>query len=219
MLFAGLAALTLAAAFLLPGFLIQMVADQRREYERPQNPFELTLRALLWSLVVQLAFFPWTAKVARDVGEPETWFDHVHQIVPYLIVALLLAPLVLGYVLGEIADRLDRRAPNPPRLLARALGAEAGEAASWPRALERLSHGAWVIAHTKEGETVGGFFGAGSLAPLRPDWRDIFIESQWTFDGDGHPVEALTPPRSLWIDRAAIESLTIIPFTASERQG
>ncbi len=218
MLITGLAALVSAAAFLLPGFLIQLAAGQRRDYERQQNPFDLTLRALLWSLVVQVIAFPWIARVAREVDDADRWFDHLDLVVPYLLVVLLVGPVVAGWMLGRLADWSDRHSKRPPRLLARALGAEPGEDASWPRALERLSGGAWVVAHTTDGRVIGGAFSSHSLAPVTPDWRDLFVESQWTFGEDDVPVAPMAPPRSLWIERSGVESISIMPFPVSTTQ-
>jgi Family of unknown function (DUF6338) len=72
-----------------------------------------------------------------------------------------------------------------------------------------------VVAHTKDGRVIGGAFSRRSLAPVPPDWRDLFVEAQWTFTEGDVPVARMEPPRSLWIERSGVESISTLPFPAT----
>lgn len=82
-----------AVALLSPGFLIVELSDARRARAK-RSDLELTLRALVYSVLVHVAFCWWTVWLVDEVGHIGAVGDHLVTVVIYVVVVLVVVPIV-----------------------------------------------------------------------------------------------------------------------------
>lgn len=206
-----------AIALLVPGFLIAEIAIARGA-RSSRSDLELALRALVFALIVHVAFIWWTAWLVDHVGASENWNDHVSALLAYVVVVLLAVPVIVGLVLNATLSRAEAR-DGPPALWAAALGA--GQARdAYDFAFQRANtEGAWVIVelvgHTPtQPRLTGGLYGRGSAVGQTPSSHDIYLEQLCVVavDDDGLPqiVAKTDPPRGLYIAASQIARIEVL---------
>jgi hypothetical protein len=112
-----------AIALLMPGFIIAELSVARLA-RLSRSDLELALRALVYTLIVHLAFGFWTAHLIKSVGPLEDWMDHVGAISAYVAI-VLLGKRRIRLRLSAVAQgrRVDhRRACRPHRRFTSACG-------------------------------------------------------------------------------------------------
>lgn len=205
-----------AVALLSPGFLIVEFSDARRARAR-RSDLELSLRALVYSVLVHLVFCWWTAWLVRRVGDVGSIDDHLAAVVAYLIVVLIGAPIVAGVAIGAYLFRVECTG-GPPGFLASAFGA--GQATdAFDFAFQRHRGGLWVVVELVGGSAgapryAGGLFGKRSAVGQTPAPHDIYLENVARVDVDqgGTPflVSLADPPYSLYIPAERIVRILVL---------
>lgn len=205
-----------AVALLSPGFLIVELSDARRARAK-RSDLELTLRSLVYSVLVHLVFCWWTTWLVREVGHVAAVGDHLLVVAVYVFVVLIVAPVAVGLLIGAHLSR-DERSPGPPSLLAVAFGA--GQATdAFDFAFQHNYEGAWVIVElagstSSSPRYVGGVFGRGSAVGQTPAPHDLFLEkvARIGIDDGGDPyVESLAnSPYSLYIPADRIARILVL---------
>jgi Family of unknown function (DUF6338) len=204
--------LIIAVAMILPGFVIVELSLVGRPRGQ-QNDVELVLRALFYALFLHLLASPWTAWLVGDVGPVDDWHDHVLPLAIYVAVVLVIAPVVIGSLLGAYLRQVEREEDRPGFWYS-ALGArDAGSA--WDNVFQRLARtGAWVIIELTDGKLRGGSIGKASAIGQTPSPHDLFVEEIWTTETDGDGVvnldKRVEPIQGIWVAEAEIRSVTII---------
>jgi hypothetical protein len=207
-----------AIALLVPGFLVAEIALARGA-RSSRSDLELALRALVFALVIHLAFIWWTAWLVDRVGATAAWHHHVGALIAYALVVLIAVPVIAGLALNAVLSAVEAR-DGPPALWAAALGA--GQARdAFDFAFQRVnSDGAWVIVelvgHTAEQpRLVGGLYGRGSAIGQTPSSHDIYLEQLCVVavgeDGLAHIVARTEPARGVYIPTAQIARLEVLP--------
>lgn len=207
-----------AIALLVPGFLVAEIALARGARSSPSD-LELALRALVFALLIHLAFIWWTAWLVDRVGVTADWHDHVLALVAYALVVLLAVPVIVGLILNVVLSAVEAR-DGPPALWAAALGA--GQARdAYDFAFQRVNKdGAWVIVelvgHTPEHQRlVGGLYGRGSAIGQTPSAHDIYLEQRCVVaageDGLAYIVAMTNPPRGVYIPAEQIARIELLP--------
>lgn len=210
-----------AIALLVPGFLVAEIAIARGA-RSSRSDLELALRALVFAMVIHLAFIWWTAWLADRVGATAYWHDHVGALATYAAVVLIAVPVVIGLILNTVLSRVEGR-DGPPPLWAAALGA--GQARdAYDFAFQRVNtQGAWVIiellGHTpQEPRLTGGLYGRGSAVGQTPATHDIYLEQLCVvaLDEAGLPkiVFETDPPRGLYVPASQIARVEVLPPAA-----
>lgn len=204
--------LAIALAMVLPGFVIVELSVVGRARGQ-RNEVELVLRALFYALLLHLIAAPWTAWVVDDVGPVSDWHNHIRALIPYVAVVLVLAPIILGSLLGAYLRKVERREERPGFWYS-ALGArDAGSA--WDNIFQRLNPlGSWVVIQCANGELRGGRMGEASAIGQTPCPHDLFIQEIWTTETDANGVVNLDtkiePVQGMWIGESEIRSVRII---------
>lgn len=214
--------------FLMPGYIVAWIVRRGRPHTHARTQLQFVLATLLSSLVVQLAFLPWTARLARMVQAGTSWTNHVGEIAGYLF-ALLGAAVVLGLVLRGL-----HRAVSPATLAgqskwARAIGAlhltglarilvDHDPPTAWDELVLGLARqGGWVLVKPTGGAPMIGKFGALSRASFSPtETPDILFEELWWADDFGQPLQAVRPTRQLWVSSGQIDFLHVIEHGENE---
>jgi len=206
-----------AIALLVPGFLVAEIALARGA-RSSRSDLELALRALVFALVIHLAFIWWTAWLVDRVGSTAAWHHHVGALIAYALVVLIAVPVIAGLALNAVLSVVEAR-DGPPALWAAALGA--GQARdAFDFAFQRAnSDGAWVIVelvgHTAEQpRLVGGLYGRGSAIGQTPSSHDVYLEQLCVVclgeDGLAHIVALTEPARGVYIPAAQIARLDVL---------
>lgn len=210
-----------AIALLVPGFVVVELALARGA-RSSRSDLELALRALVFALVIHLAFIWWTAWLVGRIGATANWHHHVGALVAYALVVLIAVPVIAGLILNVVLSAVEAR-DGPPVLWAAALGA--GQARdAYDFAFQRVNEdGAWVIVelvgHTpQQPRLVGGLYGRGSAIGQTPSAHNVYLEQLCVVavgeDGLAHIVAMTNPPRGLYIPAdqvARIELLSSAP--------
>ncbi len=177
------------------------------------------MRALSYTLIIQLAFGFWTVCLVKDVGPPSHWTQHLGALSAYTGVVLLGVPVVIGLLLNRLlanAEAVD----GPPSLLAATLGAgEARDAFDYAYQRWRKA-GVYVIVeligHTSTSpRLIGGVYGSRSAIGQTPSPHDIYLQALCTVDEDDDGVRALAsriePERGVYIPASQIARIDLVP--------
>ncbi len=207
-----------AVALLMPGFIITELGLSRSP-RSPRGDLELALRALAYTLVVQLVFGFWTAHVVRVVGSPEHWADHRWAITAYVGVVLLAVPIALGVALSVYAARVAD-GDGPPSLLASSLGiGQARDAFDYAYQRWR-KEGGYVIVELVDHSSaaprlVGGIYGNRSAVGQTPSPHDIYLEALCTVKEDENGIRTLDqvvePAQGVYIAAPQIARVDLVP--------
>jgi hypothetical protein len=220
--FETVAAIIVAISLVLPGFIIADLAEARRAQPQARSDWELVLRALIYALVLQSAVLltGWTTQLIdaagllrhAAAGMRPTWESHIGAIVLWVLVVILIAPTVLGLLLGWFLRRAERH--GNLTWFHYALG---GRDARDARDYIFLRYGSgFVLIHRKgasdpAGRYLVGKFGRASWAPQTPSSsRDIYFEEVWPAAADGQITDEFAVRRGVWLHSSDIEALFFI---------
>ncbi len=160
-----------AVALLMPGFIIAELGGGRSP-RSSRSDLELALRALAFTIVVQLIFGFWTAHLVKTIGPSGQWADHFWAISAYVAVVLLAVPIAAGVLVNVYVVRVEDR-DGPPGRIATFLGA--GEARdAFDYAYQRWrEEGGYVIVELIDHcpgapRLVGGVYGKRSAVGQTP---------------------------------------------------
>jgi hypothetical protein len=144
-----------------------------------------------------------------------TWEHHVGAIALYVVVVILLAPTIIGLVLGldpppcrgpRFADLGPLRARRPRRTRRVGLNLPI---------FQRYGAG-FILVHLKPGDEqrhsfIVGKFGRTSWAAQTPTTaRDVYFEEVWPADADGQITEEFAVRRGVWLDSSQIDAMFFI---------
>jgi hypothetical protein len=228
--FETIAAIIVAISLVLPGFIIADLAEARRAQPQGRSDWELVLRALIYALVLQsiVLLTGWTTGLIDSAGllrhatpgTRPTWESHVDAIALWVVVVILLAPTIVGLLLGWFLRRAERR--GSLTWVHYALGGRDARDA-WDYIFLRYGAG-FVLIHRKPGpdpdsQFLVGKFGRASWAPQTPSAsRDIYFEEVWPAAADGQITKEFAVRRGVWLDSTEIEALFFIePPSAPQR--
>lgn len=207
-----------AIALLAPGFII-VELSAARSVRSSRSDLELALRALVYALVIHLAFGYWTAELIRTVGPPEDWANHVLAVSVYCAIVLIGVPVAVGVGLNRYLASVEA-SEKPTSLLASALGA--GEARdAFDFAYQRWrKEGVWVIVELTDHSAaaprlVGGVYGSRSAIGQTPRPHDLYLETLYAVEEDQEGVRnigsRIEPPRGVYIAAAQVARIDLIP--------
>lgn len=207
-----------AIALLMPGFIITEISGAQSP-RSSRRDLELALRALAYTLVVQLIFGVWTAHLVKTLGPSEEWADHLVAISAYVAIVLLGIPVVIGIVLNRYLAGVEKQ-DGPPSLLAAALGAgEARDAFDYAYQRWRKDGGYVIIelvGHEPDSpRLVGGIYGKRSAVGQTPEPHDIYLEALCTVEEDANGVRTLAqkvePDQGVYIPAHQIARVDLLP--------
>lgn len=206
-----------AVALLSPGFVVVELSEARRARAR-RSDLELTLRALVYSVLVHLVFCWWTAWLLDEVTDITAARSYLAEVVAYVVVVLIAGPALLGMAIGTYLFRIERSG-RMAGSLAVALGAGQSTDA-FDFAFQRHQEGAWVfielVGSTPDAPRfVGGVYGEHSAVGQSPAPHDVYLENVASVatDPDGTPyvVSFAEPPRSLYVPADQVARIILMP--------
>lgn len=167
------------------------------------------LRALSYSLILQLVVSPWTRSLVLKLEEG-AWENHLSAIVTYGAVVLVIVPITLGLALNGLLLGVERSGRNL-RWWHYALGARDARE-SWDYVFQRIREGHWIILKVKDGPAIAGELGQGSWASQSPaqGGHDLWLQEIWTVDDFGVPEARIEPAQGMWIARSEIQALFVL---------
>jgi len=217
--FDTVAGIIVGISLVLPGFIIADLAEARRAQQPARSDWELVLRALIYALVLQslVLLTGWTTSLVDTAGllkhaKPGArplWESHVDAIALYVVVVILIAPTIVGLVLGWVLRTAERR--GSLTWIHYALGGRDARDA-WDYIFLRYGAG-FVLIHRKPGadedsQFLVGKFGRASWAPQTPaPSRDIYFEEVWPANAHGQISDEFAVRRGVWFDSAQIDAL------------
>jgi hypothetical protein len=193
-------------ALLVPGFIIAelSVAGAVRP---PRSDLELTMRALVYAVLIHLVFGVWTGHLAGRIGAPENWSEHVGALTLYSVVVLLAVPITVGVAINFYLRRAGQR-DGSRGIFAAALDPTHAQDA-FDYACERARPtGAFAIVelngHSPETpKIVGGIYGRRSAVGDSPALHDLYLETLCTVGESDQGVRYLAarvePERGIYI--------------------
>lgn len=218
-MFDTVAAINVAISLVLPGFIVVDLAEARRAQPQARSDWELVLRALIYALVLQSAVLltGWTTRLIdtagllrhAKLGARPIWEAHVGAIALWVLVVILLAPTVIGLLLGWFLRHAERRG-NLTWIHYALGGRDARDA--WDYIFLRYGAG-FVLVHRKPGASpdsqfLVGKFGRASWAPQTPSAsRDIYFEEVWPAAADGQITDEFAVRRGVWLNSSEIDAM------------
>jgi len=207
-----------AIALLMPGFIIAELSVARLA-RLSRSDLELALRALVYTLIVHLAFGFWTAHLIKSVGPLEHWVNHVEAISASVAIVLLGVPIAVGVLLNRYLAGVGS-GDKPANLFAAGLGGGEGSDA-FDYAYQRWRRdGVWIIVelvgHTADSpRLVGGVYGRRSACGQTPQAHDIFLEALYKVEVDENGIrnlaERVDPERGVYIAASQIARVDLVP--------
>ncbi len=201
--------------FVLPGFVIVNLAQRRRAAFERKSDVELVLRALFYAFALQLvvAATGWSPGLISEIDHHNGPKHHVGAVVLFAVVVVVVAPTLVGLLLGEYLRRAEVRGRLGPA--ASALGGVDARNA-WDYLFSRISPDGATLAvrlkplDSESSREVIGKFGRESWGTLSPAAeRDLFLEDMWIQDEKGG-LKGFSPPRGVWIPAREIEAVVIV---------
>lgn len=235
-MFDTIAGIIVGVSLVLPGFIIADLAEARRAQRLARSDWELVLRALIYALVLQsvVLLTGWTTWLISDAGllrhgkhgAKPIWESHVGAIALYVVIVILVAPTIVGLVLGWILRRAESR--GSLSWIHYALGGRDARDA-WDYIFLRYGAG-FVLVHLKPGVPerspfLVGKFGRTSWAAQTPAAsRDVYFEEVWPAEADGQIVNEFAVERGVWLDSEQIDAMFFMnppgePRSLRERLG
>jgi hypothetical protein len=206
-----------AIALLMPGFIIAELGARSPRSSR--SDLELALRALAYTLFVQLIFGFWTAHLVKTVGPSARWADHFGAISAYVAVVLLAVPVILGVALNVYVGRVEDQ-DGPPGRFSTFLGAgEARDAFDYAYQRWRKEGGYVIVELTDHSPAfprlVGGIYGKRSAVGQTPQPHDIYLEALCTVKEDANGIRTLAervePEQGVYIAAHQIVRVDLVP--------
>ncbi len=211
-------------ALLSPGFVIVELSEARRARGR-RSDLELTLRALVYSVLVHLVFCWWTARLVGEVTDVATVRSHLVEVVAYVAVVLITGPALSGTAIRAYLSRVERSGRTAGGL-AVALGAGQSTDA-FDFAFQRHHEGAWVfvelVGSTPDSPRyVGGIYGEHSAVGLSPAPHDVYLENAASvatdLDGTPYALSLAEPPRNLYVPAHQVARIFLVPRPGGEER-
>jgi hypothetical protein len=212
-MFSTAVAVVSVLALVLPGFVIADLQRQERASVADESDWALVLRALSYSLLLHLAFSPWTKSLVLKLQDGD-WPSHIGALIAYGLVVLVVAPVAIGLFLNGLLLRAERS--GKLRWWHYALGGRDARQA-WDFMFQRLDRGLWLVVKLKAAHAVAGKLGRGSWVSQSPatDGHDLWLEEIWTVDEFGRPGAMIEPRQGMWVARSDLEAVFVIdPPTA-----
>ena len=218
-MFDTVAGVIVGVSLVLPGFIVADLAEARRAQRSARSDWELVLRALIYALVLQslVLLTGWTTWLIDTAGllkhaapgEGPLWENHVDAIALYVVVVILLAPTIIGLLLGWALRRAESR--GSLTWIHYALGGRDARDA-WDYIFLRYGAG-FVLIHRKPGadedsQFLVGKFGRMSWAAQTPAAsRDVYFEEVWPASAEGQINDEFAVRRGVWLDSEQIDAL------------
>jgi hypothetical protein len=105
-MFSTAVAVVSVLALVLPGFVIADLQRQERASVADESDWALVLRALSYSLLLHLAFSPWTKSLVLKLQDGD-WPSHIGALIAYGLVVLAVAPVAIGLFLNGCSSGLN----------------------------------------------------------------------------------------------------------------
>ena len=218
-MFNTVAGIIVGISLVLPGFIIADLAEARRAQRLARSDWELVLRALIYALVLQslVLLTGWTTRLIDTAGilkharpgATPTWEHHVGAIALYVIVVIVIAPTIIGLVLGWWLRRAESR--GSLTWIHYALGGRDAREA-WDYIFQRYGAG-FILVHLKPGVDerypfLVCKFGRTSWAAQTPTTaRDVYFEEVWPAKADGQIESEFLVRRGVWLDSDQIDAM------------
>jgi hypothetical protein len=203
----------LLVAFVLPGFVTQLIAERTHIVPRRVEPFERLLRALYYStwVYVLLGFGVWLFEQAR--GKHLSFEDVKHQTradhdIGALALLAFISILVLP-VLVATSGRLWVRLGQPRATLLRLLRIDPGHSTptAWDFVFDEPTP-RFVRAVLSDGRVIGGLYARGSFSTYAEQSGDLFLHERWELrDDDLWFLEPASGTAGIWLPNTSIVSL------------
>jgi hypothetical protein len=217
--FNTVAAIIVAVSLVLPGFIIADLGEARRAQRLSRSDWELVLRALTYALLLQsiILLTGWTTWLIDTAGllrhaKPGTtpgWEHHRDAIALYVVVVIVIAPTIIGLMLGWILRRAESR--GSLTWIHYALGGRDARDA-WDYIFLRYGSG-FILVHLKPGADernpfLVGKFGRTSWAAQTPTTsKDVYFEEVWPASADGQISKEFAVRRGVWLDSDQIDAM------------
>jgi hypothetical protein len=196
------------AIILMPGYLLGVAFARGLRGPAPSERAWVA-NAIAGAIVVHALALPWTLPLARRVADDGP-AAHAAELTAWALVVLLLVPVVAGAVLAALAEA---RSPGWWVGLLRRLGissaARTAEAWNW---VFRQRFPAYLRVRLKDGRVVLGWYGGASLASSDASVRDLYLQEQWTAEGDWFAAPYPTS-RGVWLAGGEIVSVEFFAGT------
>lgn len=161
----------------------------------------------------------WTSDIINRTGlahsRPDvstSWEHHESAIALYIVSVILVAPTIIGTLLGSMLRRAEAR--GSLKWFHYALGGRDARDA-WDYIFLRYGSG-FVLVHLKPGVDerspfLVAKFGQMSWAAQTPaNSRDVYFEEVWPCAADGTITEEFVSRRGVWLDSGQIDGLFFI---------
>jgi len=203
-----LEALAILVLFFIPGFVATQVYIRNDPTADASQPKYL-LSVAVWAAIVHVLVFPATAGL---LTERDSVLQHSDVFVRWFVLYLLVAPAVLGLVVGFLVR--TRLVGSALRSIGMSIDDRMPTA--WDYAFRPGRPGAYVRVYLKNRDVpLAGKLGKSSLAGVSPGSHDLFLEEAWELDEDGWFAQSAPATRGLWVAGDQIEFVEM--FHGSDR--
>ena len=187
-----LEALGILVLFFIPGFVATQVYVRNDPTADASHPKYL-LSVAVWSAIVHVVVFPWTADVLTIRDQ---LLQRADVFVRWFVIFLLITPALLGMVVGVLVR--TRIVGWVLRLVGMSI--DDSMPTAWDYAFRPGRPGAYVRVYLRGVDVpLAGKLGKKSLAGVSPEGHDLFLEESWDLDADAWFDRASPSTAGLWI--------------------
>jgi hypothetical protein len=219
----SLGAVVVVLVTLVPGFIAATVWARARIHRRAaDSDLRIVLQSLVFTGVIQVLLAPLTLALIYPVRAAP--LDHPGRLVGWSVIAVLLAPAVIGRLAAFATDALW-----PPDPLLWSPSGQGWRRPAWgllrhsspPSIWDAVAaagtfDGRFVVIQFKDGHRIAGAFGSGSASITSPEPHGIFLSREWALDEDGELLAEV--PGSCGIMVPSLDEVLWIRIQASPEE-
>ena len=178
--FSSIEAVEYAFAFLIPGYIMEVVINSFVPLKREEEKFRF-IRCLMYSIINYIIWASWGIRLLQKWLKPE---DYLFWII--VAVAVIISGCLTGFAIGIIKSK-----DFVPKILNKMLikikvQISGAKPSAWEDKFSRmdLKSGCWMLITAKNGKCYAGWYGADSYAGSEYAIKDIYLERTYEYSED-----------------------------------
>lgn len=201
-------ALLILGAFVLPGFVTIILRERTHVVATAQTPFDRLLHALYYSALVYLLGLVVALVAGLDTGDLVDLY-HGRESLGLSLLAGVLVGVVGPSLIALVSAWWAASKRVRPWLLERTRISSAHSVHSGWNAMFKRDGAALVRVRTKDGQVLGGWYGADSFAGYTQHSQDLFLVDRWELDEDDWFTQRAPGTLGVWIAADNIASIEL----------
>lgn len=193
-------------SFLVPGYIMECIITSLLPASRKSEGIKF-LHCIVYSIINHTIWFSWGYKLISDrISSGSIWYWVV------IVASVLVTSAITGFVIGMLRASMCIYRLGRKILGHFGINLTHPVPTAWDYVFSSMKTGAWVTIRMDNGKFIRGWFGPRSMASSDNEFRDIFVETQYTLDADENWVEVKNSG-GVWVNASSICHIELLSPT------